>query len=487
MRNEKFFRGAMKSLLAVTLLFGTLSVPVAGQGDNFHWIDEFVSEPQLRGAGIAIHVVDGLSGNTLVDFNADLLLAPASTLKVFTTASALEILGPAYCFSTVLGYRGDILKGRLKGTIIVKGGGDPTLGSVWFPDRPSADSVFTRWAAKLKAAGIQKVEGNLEIDISGYEEFDLPGSWAWEDVGNYYGAAPAAVSLYDNMVRLFLDSPRDPGLLARLVSSWPYIPGINWKNEVLTSVVNRDLAYVYGSPWGETRYIRGTIPANRKNFEVKAAMPDPPLNFGRCLKSALAGNGIILSGDITISATPSGFVSLDTLVSPDLAAIIQRVNHESVNLFAEQLVMQTGLETVGKGSVRTGLKAMEDFWQSHGWSQPFFLEDGSGLSRYNAIPARLLTFVLNRMRSSPVAGYFQQSLPIAGKGTLASFPVSHFPGESLRCKSGSMERVRGYAGYLTCDSGRSVDFAVLVNNFPCSQQEVLKKIQALLLKFKREL
>ena len=118
----------------------------------------------------------------------------------------------------------------------------------------------------MKAKGISRVSGKLVADISAFEGADIPGSWTWEDIGNYYGAGPSALTVFDNMIRLYFDAPDKPGEPVRLVRTEPQVPGISWQNEVKSSLINRDLAYIYGSPWGEKRKITGTIPAEEKTF-----------------------------------------------------------------------------------------------------------------------------------------------------------------------------------------------------------------------------
>jgi len=106
------------------------------------------------------------------------------------------------------------------------------------------------------------------------------------------------------------------------------------------------------------------------------------------------------------------------------------------------------------------------------------------LSRYDAVSAGFLVKVLRVMHDSRHGAIFKSSLPSAGNGTLGGFSQDDFPGETLRCKSGSMDRVRGYAGYLQCRSGHEVAFAILVNNYPGTSQEVVGKIRELLKKIR---
>ncbi|HNQ37077.1 MAG TPA: D-alanyl-D-alanine carboxypeptidase/D-alanyl-D-alanine-endopeptidase [Prolixibacteraceae bacterium] len=450
--------------------------PVPGVVKVFH------EDRALAGASVGVYVSDLASGRILVADGADLLLAPASTLKTVTTAAALELLGPGYRFKTLYGYRGQLkaADGELEGDLVVRGGGDPTLGSAEIGGVASPQAVADAIAARVKAAGIASVRGDLVLDLSAWQEADLPGSWAWEDVGNYYGAAPSALTFADNLITLWFDTPAKSGEAVIMTGCAPVLPWLSWQNELTSSAVNRDLAYVYGSPWGEKRVIRGTLPAGRKGFSVKASMPEPPRWFGEFLRSRLNAAGIAISGNLSLSALPVSFTPLDSLVSPPLQEIIREINHKSINLFTEHLVMQIALAKSGRGSLSEGLRIISAFWKEKGAGDALFMEDGSGLSRYNAVSARFLAKALALAVKNPAGEIFRNSLPTAGNGTLTGFSAVAFPGETLRCKSGSMERVRGYAGYLTGTSGTKMVFAVLVNNYPGTSAEVTSKIRDLL-------
>lgn len=447
-----------------------------------------MQDQALQGASVGIHVEELPSGRILLSQDAGQLLAPASTLKTVTTATALEVLGPDFRFMTVYGTSGiiDRTSGVLEGSLVVRGGGDPTLGSAAFDDSPAPQAIAARMGERLKAAGIDRVNGDLIIDLSAFGVEETPGGWAWEDIGNYYGAGPSGLTFADNRVTLFFDSPARAGEPVTLVRCEPRIPWLRWQNELRSSSVNRDLAYVYGSPWGERRLIRGTIPAARRDFAVKAAMPDPPRWFGNFLISHLTTMGIGVTGKVTTTRIPAEMTPLDTLYSPPLSRIIREINHESINLFAEHLVIALSQMKSPQGNLQEGLQVIANHWKERGVRDLPFLEDGSGLSRANAVTPRFLTGVLRQAYKSPHAVTFLMSLPSAGNGTLSGFSTGDFPGETLRCKSGSMERVRGYAGYLKCDSGREVAFALLVNNFPGSSQEVVKKIRELLTEIRKK-
>ncbi|MFZ2794770.1 MAG: D-alanyl-D-alanine carboxypeptidase/D-alanyl-D-alanine-endopeptidase [Prolixibacteraceae bacterium] len=457
------------------------------QGQNHRLVRNFTTDPALKGSGVSIYVSDLDGSRVLMSESAGQLLSPASTMKVITTAAALEILGPDYRFQTEFGFSGQTVRheNMLKGNLVVRGMGDPTLGSAAFGDSLAPEAIARHFTEALKKEGIVTVTGDLVIDVSAYDGYVAPGSWAWEDIGNYYGAGPSALTFADNMIHLWFNSPQKTGEPVDLIRTFPDLPWLSWQNELKSSSVNRDLAYVYGSPWGERRVIRGSIPAGRKAFEVKASMPEPPRYFGQFLLENLAGSGITLLGSLRVTDKKQEFTLLTTVWSPPLKEIITLINHKSVNLFTEHLVMQVAYEQSTRGRMEEGLQVISGFWEEKGIVEPLFMEDGSGLSRYNAVSSRFLVEVLKYMHGSKNGVLFRSTLPSAGNGTLGSFATADFPGETLRCKSGSLERVRGYAGYLKCQSGREVAFSILVNNFPGTSQEVVRKIRNLLLEIRK--
>ncbi len=437
----------------------------------------------LKGASIGAIVSDVNDGTTLYSLNGDLLLAPASTVKLILSAVALELLGKDFRFETSLAIqgKGEIVNGSLSDNLIVKGGGDPTLASSLFGSDRKDLWPFEKWIVALKSMGIERIGSDILLDISAFQRWDLPASWAWDDVGNYYGAGPSAINYSDNTIRLFFDSQSIAGTPAFLTHTDYNAPGVEWLSEVESSQVNRDLAYVFGSPWDKTRIIRGSIPVNRKNFVVKASMPDPEILFGEGFKTELKSEFPGFDGEVLVSLTPIEGKVIEWHKSPELSEVCSLLNHESVNLIAESLVTQIAYRKNGAGSHEDGIQLVRQFLKNRVVIESFFLEDGSGLSRFNALSVQQMNALLLYMQNSPNRDVFKNSLPVAGNGTLASFSSKDFPGKTLRAKSGSMTRVRSYAGYLQCSSGREVAFSLIINNFSGTQQEVFKEIRNFIL------
>jgi D-alanyl-D-alanine carboxypeptidase/D-alanyl-D-alanine-endopeptidase (penicillin-binding protein 4) len=438
-------------------------------------------------ASMGIAVKDINSGE-IICYNApNQGLAPASVLKVITTATALEMLGADFCFKTTLTASGTLRNDTLFGDLQVIGEGDPTFGSAYFPENKP---FMEDWVSALEQKHIKVITGKLEMDGSAYESQTIPNTWIWEDIGNYYGAGVSAINVFDNQYAVHLSSQKEAGKPTSIKSISPEIPGLEIQNEVLSSNVNKDMAYIYGSPMELKRVIRGTIPKDRNDFVIHGAVPDPAALFVNEFRKALAAKGIVVKGETSyekIKSEDDKVVVRAVYQSPALRDIIKVTNYESVNLFAEGFLKQLSYQKTGLGSTTEGCKLITDYWKDKGIDMTgFFMCDGSGLSRFNAVTATQMVNILQYMKTqSKWSADFYNSLATAGEGTITSFSSLNFPDQTLRAKSGSMTRVRCLAGYLITKSGRQLSYAILLNNFSCNQAEAVKKIEEVLVELRK--
>ncbi len=448
-------------------------------------IANWQTSPGLANASICITVTDNQTNEKLIESGPQLSLAPASILKTITTATALEVFGPDFRFQTFLSYSGIIRNDTLLGDLQIIGGGDPTLGSAYFPEtKPFQEE----WIKALLSKNIKVITGNLILDATIYESQTIPNTWIWEDIGNYYGAGASGISVNDNQYEIHLKSGSEAGVPTKIIRIVPEIPNLELTNEVLSSDLNSDEAYVFGSPEENRRIIRGTIPKNQSDFVIKASVPNPSALLASEFRKKLSAERIKISGETKFEKVKSGSsTQLSVIQSPPLRDIIRVTNHESVNLFAEHFLKHLAFQKNGLGTTLDGCKFVKQFWKDKGFDMTgFFMNDGSGLSRFNAITASQIVSVLNYMKTKSLYSTdFYQSLPTAGNGTLTAFSTENFPNQCLHAKSGSMTRVRCYAGYLTTDSRRSLSFAILLNNFSCTMSDATRKIQDLLVELRK--
>jgi D-alanyl-D-alanine carboxypeptidase/D-alanyl-D-alanine-endopeptidase (penicillin-binding protein 4) len=440
------------------------------------WINQFASDSCFYSAGVGIVVSDLQSEKVIAKKNERLGLTAASTLKLVTTATALEILGADYRFKTEILAEGEIHKGVLNGNLIVKGYGDPSLDSKYFPEQ---ESITSRILSKLKERKIHTIKGKIIADKE-YLNSSIPATWIWEDIGNYYGAVPHALSYRDNMYTLYFESGK-AGSKTKIKKTDPEFTGLSFDNKVMSSTINRDLAYIFGGNTSEKRRIEGTIPQNRKSFKVKGALLAPENSLIYDLKKTLEKSGILLENQITKKGSTQ---VIQTIYSPPLKDIVYFTNQKSVNLFADHLLFEIAKHQTGTADWKSGIKAMKDYWIEKGISTKHLkLFDGSGLSHFNAISAEFLNDLLSYMSKSRNKDTFARSLAIAGvNGTLKYFGKKSVIVNHWKAKTGSMTGVRSYSGYLTTKEGKQYAISIILNNYTCKSSDINNKILNLLIK-----
>ncbi|MDX2248810.1 MAG: D-alanyl-D-alanine carboxypeptidase/D-alanyl-D-alanine-endopeptidase [Bacteroidia bacterium] len=451
------------------------------------------NEEDMRSASWSICVMDAVTGQIIAEFDKDRNLATASTMKTVSTATALSLLGPDYRFETLLQYDGKInSEGVLEGNIYIKGSGDPSLGSDRFGESYDMPQMMNAWSLAVKAAGIKSVSGKIIGDESGFSSQLTPGEWPWEDMGNYYGAGSGGLNINENLYRLDLKPGTSVGSATEVIRTDPPVD-IVFVNELTTgSAGSGDNAYIFGSPYTNLRYIRGTIPAGNSVFSIKGSMPDPAFFCAQRFTEELNLCGIKVSGTPSTSrlekmkgnVMAAARKNFYTHSSPPLRDIIYQTNMFSVNLFAEALAKKVAVEKGRMGDTKEGTEAMEEYWRAQGIiTKGMLLRDGSGLSPNNVISTYQLTSILARMYKSRYFADFDASLPIAGKsGSLKSMLKGTVAENRLRAKSGFISGVRAYAGYAEMLNGKPVAFAIIANHFSCSPGEMRRKMEVLMVK-----
>src|SRR5690606_940694 len=131
----------------------------------------------------------------------------------------------------------------------------------------------------------KQLEGSIWLDQSLFPENHYPDGRLWEDMANYYGAPPSAISWRDNSFDVFLKSPHFIGALCDVTGTAPVMSAINFKSSVIAASGGKDSAYIYGYPGLTDWEVRGSIPAGRSSFRIKGAMPFPGIRFGEELAS----------------------------------------------------------------------------------------------------------------------------------------------------------------------------------------------------------
>ena len=317
-----------------------------------HAFDKLQQDSQCRYASVSLTVLDAKTGETVFAANPNMGLATASTLKVITSVTAFNILGKDFQYQTQFGYTGTIDgSGTLNGDVIIKGSGDPTLGS-WRYEGHKENEVLSQMVAALQKAGIKKINGRVIGDDSIFGTQSIPDGWIWMDVGNYYGAGTSGLTWRENQFDIKfktgrVDSPID---VARTVPAMPYL---TFKSELINAPAGTgDNAYAYLPVGGKLMYLRGTYAEDQEKKSISVAVPDPAYDAAYRLADTLQRLGILTTGGAestnTLTAkdqtTPRIVQNIATILSPPLSKIVYWLNQKSINLYAEQLLKNHRVE-----------------------------------------------------------------------------------------------------------------------------------------------
>ncbi|RYE17680.1 MAG: D-alanyl-D-alanine carboxypeptidase/D-alanyl-D-alanine-endopeptidase, partial [Sphingobacteriales bacterium] len=378
-------------------------------------------DSQCRYASVSLTVLDAKTGEQVFAANPNLGLATASTLKVITSVTAYHLLGKDFQYKTQFGYSGTIsADGTLNGNLIIKGNGDPTLGS-WRWSTTKDAYILNLLVNALQKAGIKKVNGSIVGDDSAYGTQAIPDGWIWQDVGNYYGAGANALCWHENQFDIKLKTGA-VGTTADVLRTVPVMPYLVFKSEVLNAPAGTgDQAYIYLPAGGKLMYLRGTYATDQTKKTVSAALPDPAFDVALRLTDTLNRLGIKVSGEaqstITLAvkeqSTPAIANELATIGSPELSKMIYWLNQKSINLYAEEFLKSIAQKAGKEPTTPNGVQVLQDFWKAKG-IDPATLNifDGCGLSPGNRVTGLTLARILQSARKESWYASFYESLPL---------------------------------------------------------------------------
>ena len=442
-------------------------------------LNNFLSLPQNRYAQIGLIIKDLTNDSVIVKYNTSSFLIPASLQKLLTTYCALQTFGREYKFFTDLYYSGFIKNSVLYGNLIVKGGGDPSFGSFLFNDT----SAIENFVLAVKKLGIKHIKGNIIADASLFGKNVIPPKWTWEDLGNYYGAPPTSLCIYDNTYKIYFKTG-SAGSKAQIISILPKIPNLKIRSNVYAARIGSDQSYIIGAPFKFDRVVIGRLPAYRKKFIVKGSIPDPALLFAQLLNQKLRYAGISVQGkNIALYSKKNLVQQKKSLItrhfSPRLLDIITKTNEKSINLYAEVLLNHLSLYYFDTVSTKKGISSIYKCLNNMGIDTILFdLYDGSGLSRYNNLTVKGLANFLETIYKQNNFKDFIRTLPQASvSGTLKYFGHKTVLEKNFFGKSGSMYRVRNYAGYYFAPNGHIIMIIIITNNFTTKSSQQRKAIE----------
>jgi D-alanyl-D-alanine carboxypeptidase/D-alanyl-D-alanine-endopeptidase (penicillin-binding protein 4) len=444
-------------------------------------LERLIASPRWNGDRWSVLVVSLDKGDTLFDHNASDALAPASNLKLFTTAAGLYYLGPQFRYNTFLLSDGRIENGVLNGDVVVYGTGDPTF-SARFGHR---DGIWHAFADTLKALGVREIRGAVVGDGSYFTGDGTGKGWQENYMNASYAAPASALSYAENIATIQVKPAAQAGWRPD-VSLIDGADGIAVVNEAQTVNRGRTFINVTRTAYNGPILVRGQV--SRAGGAVVRTIPvsDPPRYAAAVFRQILINSGINVTGGVRsvlnenespVTGRSVFAPALDSqppirvlaiYQSPPLIDILEIVNKKSHNLMAEQTLRTVGRVAMGDGSVAGGFKAVQQLLAHETGSKPedLNMDDGSGLSVLDRTSARTVIHLLSFMAKSPMFDSYWSTLPEAGVvGGLRRMYGS--PAQAnLKAKTGTIDHVSSLSGYVRARDGEHLAFSIISNNVP---------------------
>jgi D-alanyl-D-alanine carboxypeptidase/D-alanyl-D-alanine-endopeptidase (penicillin-binding protein 4) len=449
----------------------------------------------LRRGQVGVKIVSMNSGKVVFEQNSEKYFMPASNMKNFTVATAIEKLGADYKLVTsVYAPAAPDTDGVVK-SLRIFGRGDVSISTAFFPlddtekgDAANPDKVYfkgiDRLVDKIVAAGVKKVDGDIIADESYFTGNPVPGEWEWDDLQWYYGAEVSALPLNDNAIDLRV-TPGSVGAGCNVRVS-PYNPVVRILNLCTTTGAGtlRTLK-IEKKIDRNILEITGSLPVGNTGFNGSVTVSRPADLFVAILKERLAQRGVIVTGQtrsiktkMNMATDPS--VEIAKLESPPLSVIAAKTMKPSQNMYTETLLWTLGEQaraatTVPGGGVAPpsnadspdlGINAVKKFLVEIGVAPDGIIQhDGSGLSRHNLItPAAVVQLYVYMGRQSRYSQAWRDSLTIGGvDGTLRNRFKGTRASGNVRGKTGTIDQVSALSGYVRTAAGEELAFSMVVN------------------------
>ena len=441
-----------------------------------------LASAELRRGQVGVKIVSLTSGKVIFEQNSEKYFMPASNMKNFTVATAIEKLTPDFRFVTsVFAPAAPDPTGTVKGSVRIFGRGDVSIST-----RFSEGNYYKGLddlADKIVAAGVKRIEGDLIADETFFSGNPIPGEWEFDDLQWDYGAEISALPINDNAIDISVKP--GPSGYSCVVKMTPFNPVIRIMNQCVTSgagtlrtlkiekKVDRNIIEITGS-----------LPSGNAGFTGSVTVSRPADLFVALLKERLAAKGVVVTGQTrAVNEKPIGqpepSVEIAKLESPPLSLVAQKTMKPSQNMYTETLLWTLGenaraaMAAPGGGTVTStatsadlGLSAVKRFLVEIGVAPDGIIQhDGSGLSRHNLItPAAVVQLYTYMGKQSRFSQAWRESLTIGGvDGTLRNRFKGTRAAGNVRGKTGTIEQVSALSGYVRTAAGEELVFSMVVN------------------------
>jgi len=450
-------------------------VPIQTVAELQSRIRTSLARPELRRGQIGVKVVSLDTGKTIFEENAEKYFMPASNMKSYTVAAALEKLSPDFRFVTsVFASALPDADGTIRGDLMIYGRGDVSFSGAFYDG--DYYKGIEALAAKIANAGVKRIEGNLVGDESYFTGNPIPPSWEWDDLQWYYGAEISALGVNDNAVELNI-TPSSLNQPCRVLAS-PISTIVKIVNRCLISQAGtkREIQIEKKLPQNIIE-ISGTMPLDDNGYRGFIAVSRPAELFVEMLRQLLVQKGVFVTGQNRVIGVKDKLnfpafapVEITKLESPPFSLIAAKTMKPSQNLYTETILWTLGEQLGDKTnpkltSAERGLAVVQNFLTQAGISADSVIQwDGSGLSRHNLITPSSAVQLYSYMANSRYANAWRNSLTIGAiDGTLRNRFKETLAAGNVRGKTGTIDQVSTLSGYVTTASGEKLVFSILVN------------------------
>ena len=404
-----------------------------------------------------------------IDHRSSVAMNPASVMKLVTTYAALDLLGPAYTWSTPVYVEGAVREGTLYSNLYLQGQGDPklVLERLWLLLR------------RVQGLGIKHIAGDIVLDNSAFDVPPIdPASFDGEPLRPYNAAPDALLINYKSVVMTFTP---DRNSNTAQVQFDPTLAGVQTQSTVPLSAADcGDYRGALKADFSDPNRIRfaGNYPSACGERVWPVAYTDPSSYAVRAVQGTWAEMGGKLSGTVRVGKVPITLAASSKpafeLNSPPLTEAVRDTNKFSNNVMAQQILLTLGRVIPAKdgasaantapGSFTAGRAVVQRWWQERlDPAEMPVLDNGSGLSRTERISALALGHMLQLAYRSSVMPELMASLPITGvDGTLRR--VKSRATGLAHLKTGSLSNVVAVAGYVHAASGQRYVLVAMVNH-----------------------
>lgn len=391
-------------------------------------VEEFEAANLGRRARFSAYVLREDTGEEFVEINADARLQPASLLKLVSSAGILDVLGPERTFETRLELHGEPGPDRsFNGNVVIRGGGDPSLGARFQENRNDVTRILREWARLIRQEGIREISGHVYGDGSRYEGSRVAIGWDPQELGQWYSAEVSPLNFNENTIDIVWRSGTRRGALAEyeLIPETSYVTFGSSVRVGPPSLRSTMIRYFRFPESNEIR-ARGQMTPESVRYDF-AAIHDPARYTAWLLREQLVAQGVNVGG---IAMTHEGMLDddlttqpmvLGTITSPPVRDLLPVINGESQNLYAEVLLREMALESGHPGSFRGGTTALAQWLRANRLQRSgTVIVDGSGLSSANRMSTRQIGRVVRHALNGPHGAVYRDSLATPGGGSLSN-------------------------------------------------------------------